>query len=232
MQSDPTHSSKTDAQDKTSNQLESNIARLANQLVLGIARHWLALFNFAWGTYVVLPFLAPLFMHLGFTTPAYVIYTVYSFMCHQLPDHSYFLFGSQLTPLKPALVAGGMPITTNLFQERTFIGNAVMGYKVAICERDIAIYGAVLLFGLFFGWFRRQIKPLSIWFYILFLIPMAVDGGTQLFGLRESNWLLRSVTGILFGAASIWLAYPYIEEAMQEVIESEGNQPQPLMNPK
>lgn len=234
MQLDPSQISKTTTSTSTPNQFDSNIARVANQLVLGIARHWLALFNLAWGTYVILPFLAPILMHFGLTTPAYVIYTVYSFMCHQLPDHSYFLFGSQLTPLKPTLLAGGMPVTTNLFQERAFIGNAVMGYKVAICERDIAIYGSVLLFGLGFGLLRRQLKPLKIWFYLLCLMPMAIDGGTQLFGLRESNWLLRSLTGILFGAASIWLAYPYIEEAMQEVIEgeTERNQQQPLMTLK
>ncbi|MFN8486999.1 MAG: DUF2085 domain-containing protein [Caldilineaceae bacterium] len=213
---------------ETPNQFESNLARLANRLVLGIAKHWLALFNFAWGAYVVLPFLAPIFMHLGLTTPAYVLYTVYSFMCHQLPDHSYFLFGSQLTPLKPALAAGGMQVTNNLLLDRQFIGNAVLGYKVAICERDVAIYGSVFLFGLCFGVLRRHLRPLSIWFYILLLLPMVIDGGTQLFGLRESNWLLRSLTGLLFGAASVWLAYPYIEDAMQEVIESESSRQPPL----
>ncbi|MCX6049898.1 MAG: DUF2085 domain-containing protein [Chloroflexi bacterium] len=213
----------------TSSQVaESKLARAANQLVVGIARHWLALFNLAWGTYVVLPILAPIFMHFGLFAPAHMIYTVYSFMCHQLPDHSYFLFGQSLTPLKPSLEAGGMPLSVNLFQERQFIGNALVGYKVAICERDIAIYGSVLLFGLLFGLMRRWMKPLSIWVYILFLMPMAVDGTTQLIGLRQSDWLLRTVTGILFGAASVWLAYPYIEEAMQEVLESESQREQPL----
>jgi len=59
------------------------------------------------------------------------------------------------------------------------------------------------------------------------LLPMALDGGTQLFGLRESNWLLRSLTGAIFGIASVWLAYPYIEDAMQEVIEGETQRQQP-----
>jgi uncharacterized membrane protein len=228
MQTNSTEISKEPKQNAAQNLAESNLARIANQLVLGIARHWLALFNLAWGTYVVLPLLAPILMHFGFFAPANIIYTVYSFMCHQLPDHSYFLFGKSLTPLKPALEAGGMPVSVNLFQERQFIGNAIVGYKVAICERDIAIYGSVLLFGLLFGILRRWIRPLSIWFYIVFLIPMAVDGITQLIGLRESNWVLRSVTGVLFGAASVWLAYPYIEDAMQEVIEGESERQQPL----
>ncbi len=228
MQINSDQVSKESQQITSQNLPESKLARAANQLVLGIARHWLALFNLAWGTYVVLPVLAPVLMHFGLYEPANIIYTVYSFMCHQLPDHSYFLFGPGLTPLKPVLEAGGMPVSINLFQERQFIGNAVLGYKVAICERDIAIYGSVLLFGLLFGVARRWMKPLSIWLYILLLMPMAVDGTTQLIGLRQSDWLLRSVTGILFGAASVWLAYPYIEEAMQEVIESEQLREQPL----
>jgi uncharacterized membrane protein len=46
---------------------------------------------------------------------------------------------------------------------------------------------------------------------------MAVDGFTQLFGWRESDWLLRTITGCLFGMATVWLAYPYVQEAMDDV---------------
>ena len=231
MQSNPDQNAHLITQNQrtqaNANSTESNIARIANRLVLGIARHWLALFNLAWGTYVLLPFVAPLLMFLGLEMPARVIYTVYSFMCHQLPDHSYFLFGNSLTPLKPALEAAGMPGDLNLLQERQFIGNPEIGYKVAICQRDIAIYGAVLLAGLLFGIVRQRLNALTLWLYALLLLPMALDGGTQLFGLRESNWLLRSLTGALFGVASVWLAYPYIEDAMQEVIEGETQRQQP-----
>jgi len=52
-------------------------------------------------------------------------------------------------------------------------------------------------------------------------VPIAVDGGTQLFALRESNWLLRTLTGALFGFAVVWITYPHVESAMQEVIEDE-----------
>ena len=56
---------------------------------------------------------------------------------------------------------------------------------------------------------------------MLFLIPIAIDGGTQLIGWRESNWFLRTVTGALFGFASVWLAYPYVEDAMADVMAEE-----------
>jgi uncharacterized membrane protein len=192
-----------------------------NGLVLWIARHWLALFNTAWAVYVVLPFLAPIFMQAGMTVPARLIYGVYSFTCHQLPDHSYFLFAENPAPLAPELADAGAPPATDLFGFRKYIGDDQFGYKVALCERDIAIYGSVLVGGLIFAVVRRRLRPPSIKVYLLFLIPIAVDGLSQLFGLRESNWWLRTVTGAIFGLATVWLAYPYVEDAMRDVVETE-----------
>jgi len=207
----------------------SVVAETANRLVLWIARHWLALFNTAWATYVILPFLAPVLMAAGWYAPARLIYCVYSFLCHQLPDHSYFLSGTNPVPLGPELMAAGAPPSNDLLLFRTFIGNDAVGYKVALCERDIAIYASVSLAGILFALVRR-FRPLrapTLKVYVLFLIPIAVDGLTQLVGLRESNWWLRTLTGALFGIASVWLAYPYIEDAMQEVIEIESQRQAP-----
>lgn len=208
-----------DAPDPTS----SRISEIANGLVIWIARHWLALFNTGWGTYVVLPFLAPILLQAGYTAPAQAIYTVYSFTCHQLPDHSYFLFGPDLTPLAPVLEAAGAPPERDLFGFRGFIGNLTTGYKVALCQRDLAIYGSVVLAGLLFAVVRRhtRITAPSLKVYALFLLPIALDGGSALIGLRDSNWWLRTVTGAIFGVASVWLAYPYVDDAMVEVIEVE-----------
>jgi uncharacterized membrane protein len=192
-------------------------------MVLFIAKHWLAIFNTAWALYVLLPFAAAILMHFGVVTPARVIYALYSYVCHQLPDHSYFLFGPTLSPQEPALIAAGMPATSNLFAQRAFIGNEGIGYKVALCQRDVAIYSAVLVAGLLFALLRRRmrVRPLSWKWFVVLMIPMAIDGGTQLFGWRESNWWLRTLTGALFGAAAVWWAYPYIDDAMLDVIETE-----------
>lgn len=200
---------------------EVKVAQTANALVFGIARHWLLIFNLAWGIYLALPLLAPILMYLGLTAPAQAIYAVYSFMCHQLPDHSYFLFGGQPTPNLTMLEAGGMTPGLGLLAQRQFVGNELLGYKIAICQRDVAIYLAVLVAGLGFGLVRRRLPTLSLRWYLLLLLPIALDGGTQLIGLRESDWLLRTLTGALFGIASVWLAYPYIDDAMQDVLISE-----------
>ena len=55
--------------------------------------------------------------------------------------------------------------------------------------------------------------------------PIALDGFSQLFSqpplslytLRESTPFLRTLTGALFGLMNVWLAYPYIEESMDEI---------------
>jgi uncharacterized membrane protein len=98
---------------------------------------------------------------------------------------------------------------------------------VAVCERDVAIYGSILLAGLAFGAVRSRLtrrggklRKMPIWLYVVLLLPMAVDGVTQLVGLRESTWELRLITGTLFGAATIWLAYPYVQEAMDDVLRT------------
>ena len=199
----------------------SQPANQASGLVMGFARHWLVFFNLAWLIYVVTPFLAPVFMQIDWTAQAQVVYLIYSYLCHQLPDHSYFLFGPTLAPQEAELIAGGMSESANLFAQRSFIGSPEVGWKVALCQRDVAIYAAVLLTGVLYGLVRNRMRPLPFKFYVLFLIPIAIDGGTQLIGWRESNWFLRTVTGALFGFASVWLAYPYVEDAMADVMAEE-----------
>lgn len=196
---------------------EDKLSAWIDRLVLALARHWVAFFAVLLLLYVGLPFLAPVLMRLGLNGPARVIYTIYMPACHQLPDRSYFLFGEKtvysLSDLEQANVLPGLSV----LQRRQYIGDAVLGWKVALCERDVAIYGMMLIIGLFFAALRRRIPKMSYWIFALFVIPIAVDGFSQLAGLRTSNWWLRSVTGALFGAGVVWLAYPHLDEAMRDI---------------
>lgn len=200
----------------------SKVAAFADGIVLGIARHWLLLINVAVAVYLLLPLAPPVLIQAGYERPAQVIYSLYSFACHQLPERSYFLFGAEPVYSLSALESSGLTAGQGLFERRTFTGNAATGYKTALCQRDIAIYSTVLLMGLLFGLVRRRLQPPSVKVYLLFLIPIALDGLTQLFGLRISNWWLRTITGAIFGGASVWLAYPYLQEAMNGVIQVEN----------
>jgi uncharacterized membrane protein len=191
---------------------------VVDRFVLFITRRWLALANAAIFVYAGLPFLPPVFMHYGLTLPADLIYKVYSLTCHQLAYRTFFFFGAQpvyaIDGLQSAL--GVTNPANDIFYWRDFIGNPQLGYKMAWCERDAAIYLAMLLTGILFSLLRSHLKPLNWRIYLLIITPMAIDGFTQLFGFRESDWLLRTITGVLFGFGSIWLVYPYVEEAMRD----------------
>ncbi len=211
---------------------ERNQGVLLNKGLFFFARHWLAIFNLIVFLYVALPFSAPVLMQAGFETPANMIYRVYRPLCHQLTFRSWFLFGERAYyPLEHAgldvpsyeEVTGNDTWDWRLAQE--FIGDERVGYKVALCQRDIAIYGGILIAGFVFGLVRKRIRPLPIWiWFTLGIVPLGLDGGSQLLAslplldlpLRESVPALRTLTGLLFGVLNVWLAYPYVEETMQE----------------
>jgi uncharacterized membrane protein len=99
---------------------------------------------------------------------------------------------------------------------------------VAICERDVAIYGSLILAGLLFQLTGKKLKSIPwYWWVILAIIPIGLDGGSQLFSLggnwpawfpiRESTPFLRTITGALFGLVTGWYVYPMMEESMKEI---------------
>ena len=188
---------------------------LADKGIFRLAKHWLALANLFWGLYVGLPVLAPLLMDLGWTTPAKIIYLAYRPACHQRPTRSYFIGGPQMVYSPEELATAGVDISP-LSRD---IGNEAVGWKVAFCERDVAIYGALLVGGLAYGLVRRRLGTwqMSWKVALLFLLPMALDGLVQLLGPYESTWLRRTLTGAIFGLGGVAFAYPYLEEGFADV---------------
>jgi uncharacterized membrane protein len=107
---------------------------------------------------------------------------------------------------------------------KSFRGDAQMGYKVALCARDIAIYGAMTIGGILFAFVRRRIRPVPLLLYVILgLGPMGLDGFSQLLGYppfelwppRESPMEFRILTGAIFGFMNIWLTFPYLERSTQ-----------------
>jgi len=49
------------------------------------------------GLFIGLPWLAPVFMKLGWTSLGNAIYLLYALECHQLPQRTYFVFGTKMT---------------------------------------------------------------------------------------------------------------------------------------
>ncbi|MFO7661159.1 MAG: DUF2085 domain-containing protein [Chloroflexota bacterium] len=234
---------------------------IVERFIYTLARRWLLFLNLAVALYVGLPMLAPMLMQAGLAGPARLIYTVYSPMCHQLASRSFFVFGDQVA--YPREIAGSslVPIeaympslpefaeasadptrwSSFLMPARQFVGNQQMGYKMALCQRDITLYLGILIGGLVYGLLSRRmdIRPMPFWLFILIgLMPIALDGFSQLFSqffvgtdidalirlfpLRESSPFLRSATGLLFGLSIVWLVYPRLDVQFAEMAESQA----------
>ncbi len=185
--------------------------------------------------FLFFPLMAPVLMKTGQTTQANVIYKVYKIFCHELAFRSFYLFGEQY--YYPRELAGISNVITyeqatgmsaqEIDFARNFVGNDVMGYKIALCERDVAIYGSFLLAALLFQLTGKKLKALPWYLWVLIaLLPMGLDGGSQIPSLssglpvwlpiRESTPLLRVITGALFGLGTSWFIYPMMEESMVE----------------
>ena len=215
----------------------------ADRVMYWLSRHYLAVLNVVMLFYFGLPILAPVLMDAGAKLPANIIYTIYKPLCHQFGFRSFFLFGEQpYYPLKEAGISGVKtfeqitgfqnlhdPTNFSRLQAREFVGNSVVGYKMALCERDMGIYSAIFLFGIIYAATGRRLKPLHWMLWILIgLGPIGLDGFSQLFSQMEWSWLvsvlpyrestpfLRVFTGMLFGFATAWFSYPYMEESMLE----------------
>ena len=202
-----------------------------------LSNHYVAMLNLLVLVYLGLPILAPLLMKAGLITPANLIYRGYGLVCHQLAFRSFFLFGEQAVYPRAAAgldnilsfsQASGLSEASNatdLYAARTFVGNDIVGYKIALCERDVAIYGSILIFGLLFALTGRKLRPFPWYLWIIIgLAPIGMDGLSQLLSqpplsfwdFRESTPLLRVFTGFLFGFTTAWFGYPLVEQAMSE----------------
>lgn len=224
------------SEDPTLNARRRRGARFAgaDRAVHWFSRHYMAVINLFLFLYVGLPFLAPVLMNAGMPALARPIYGAYGAVCHQMAFRSWFLFGDQ--PVYPREAAQVEGFTTygvatgqdedDLLDARTYIGNEDIGYKVAYCQRDVAIYGAMLVFGLIYAATGRRIPALPWYLWVLIgIAPIAVDGFSQLLSqipnwpfweYRESTPLLRTLTGALFGFTTGWFGIPLLEDSMAD----------------
>jgi uncharacterized membrane protein len=187
--------------------IEQRLAAGLARVLAFIGRHWLFATNLALGLFLLGAIAAPLLATAGADGLAGGLYAAYHAACHQWAFRSFFLFGPQAVYSADQLLTLGV-------DPYTFAGSAATGWKMAFCERDLAIYLGLLVFGLCYARRLRAMGPMPFWLYALAIAPLALDGLTQLVGARESTWQLRLVTGAVFGPASGWLLYPRLDQAL------------------
>ena len=193
----------------TSNNVIDDIVTPSGQASRWLKRHWFSIVIALISIYVILPWLAPIFVSWGWTKPASAIYLLYATQCHQLPQRSFFLFGNQ--PMHSlAEIQAVWENSSNPLALRRFIGNPDMGWKVAWSDRMVYMYSSIILWGIILFYpLRRILKPLPWWGLFLLLLPMAIDGGSHYIsdiiggiggGFRDSNLWLAALTGNAFTA--------------------------------
>jgi uncharacterized membrane protein len=185
--------------------------------------------------YLLLAFLAPVMYRFSYEKAGLWINEFYENFCHQRVERSIFLFGEE-SPITFHTVgylkdAGAIPQTNPdapafewpEYFGHGYVGNSEVGWKVAICIRDIALYGSFLLAGLFVL-IRKRVgkKEVNIPFWVLLglMVPMMVDGvSLTIISWLRLDWvpswyiysnLKRIITGALFGSALALLVFPWL----------------------
>jgi len=79
----------------------------------------------------------------------------------------------------------------------------IFGHQLGLCARNLSIYASMFVGSLIFALSKKRIPGIPWWLWVLMILPMAWDGTTQMFGWRESDWILRTITGTL----SDWVTY-------------------------
>jgi len=167
--------------------------------ILGLSRHWLAYANLFWGVLNGVPWLAPVLMRARATGLAKGIYTFYSYLCHQLADRSFFLFGPRLMYSYTDLLVYAADANTYPGL-RAFVGTPELGYKVAWSDRMVSLYGGILLGGVLFALLRRWLRSPRWILLLLMIVPIVLDGTTHMI----SDW---SSVGRGLRYDNAWLAY-------------------------
>jgi hypothetical protein len=214
--------------------------------ILLLARYWfVAAMLLAWFV-LGLALLAPALMAVGEPEAGQAVYRLLAPHDHQLPQRSYFLFSPnglvQSYSLEQILAWGAEP--GNL---RAFIGNPDVGYKMGLNHRMTAIFVAILGGGLIWGaaggrprlgsglfllfslpllldgfshmWSENSgldYRESNAWAFALTrgIFPAGFYEGTTIGSL---NWLLRTVTGLLFGLALVWFLFTYLNGQFQMI---------------
>lgn len=188
--------------------------------------------------YIAGAFLAPVSHFYRLQIPSDVLYSFYGTACHQLAYRSWFLFGNQnYYPLEKAGIQNYdtyEDITGNTSQDldaaRQYKGNIESGYKVALCQRDVAIFSGLALSAMGFEICKRKWNPMPIFLWIVIgVMPIFIDGISQLensafpilkiFPPRESYPTMRTLTGLLFGVTTGLYLFPKTESLMK-IIQS------------
>jgi uncharacterized membrane protein len=162
-------------------------------------RHWLLFVNGLALLYAGLPWLSPLVRAAGYERTGQLLFLLYTPLCHQLPERSFYVHGYQVaychrcTAMYTSILAAGL-----------LFGVLRRRFKPA----SLRVAGLLLLPILLDGGTHLIDDILGIGF----------RGGGD--GVGSLNFVLRMLTGLLVGVAVFVTLYPRLDRELRATIVS------------
>ncbi|HMO57129.1 MAG TPA: DUF2085 domain-containing protein [Roseiflexaceae bacterium] len=157
-------------------------------------RHWLRVVNLLLLVYAGLPWLSPLAFAAGYPLLGRILFWIYTPLCHQISDRSFFVYGYQVAfchrdvALYTTLLAGGLAF--GFVRERL---------------QPIPFWaGGLLTIPILLDGGSHMLED---------VIQLGLRSGGNDIG--TPNFWLRIITGILFGLAVVLTAYPRLDRDLR-----------------
>lgn len=158
----------------------------------------------------------------GFTGLSSITYNILGFVCHQMPQRSFFLFGPKVMYSQAELLKNlqwSQMFTTDI--RARFTCSDVYGCKFGVCARCTGMYSGMLIGMLSAGVVAKKKVPRVVLGALM--LPMILDGGIQFIAaivtpknpFYESNNLLRLITGLVFGFGFGAFSFGILQEQLR-----------------
>ena len=146
------------------------------------------------------------------------VYQIFGLSCHQLTSRSLCIFKSASGYRTDDCYSQQGVLVPS--KENQAVRDGSIGYKIPVCARDVAIYLAMLAGGLLFLLFFKPdtVKFPNKWLLAIAIIPIAIDGTTQLLGMQESTNSMRLLTGAIAGFAIPFYLIPMLNAIVQRIM--------------
>jgi len=126
-------------------------------------------------------------------------------MSSEINDSSQKAESDRKWDLPIPISVNGKPLSFCFCHRKIDRSFSVWGYTMPLCARCTGI-----LLGFYAGLVLEILAiSFSLLLSVLFLLPLIVDGVTQMIHLRKSNNTLRFATGFLFGIGYLYLLFTF-----------------------
>lgn len=150
---------------------------------------FLLLINIAVFVYIALAFAAPILKHYGYNNISNIIYFLYSFVCHQKPERSFFILGEQMAFCsRDTFLFLGLQIVSILALFKITLKINIKNWILLVLALPMILDGSIQL------------------------IAEVISIATNASPFYESTNILRSITGIFFGFSVGWFFYKKLKE--------------------